>query len=134
MTDHYTIKLRGPADLERVNKMAVWAAGQVGKGWTIIATRKRSVEQNARLHSILDKIRRHWYRTNQPVYSREQCKAVFMRALGMETEMCEDFVNGYEPIHVGYKTSDLDVSTFNDLMTVIEAYAALHGIDVSEGD
>jgi hypothetical protein len=132
MTDHYTIKLRGPADLERVNKMAQWAAGQVGKGWTIIITRKRTTQQNQRLHAIIDKIRFHWYRTNQPVYSREQCKGVFMRTMGVEAEMCDDFVNGGEPIPIGYKTSELDVSTFNDLMTVIEAYAAIHGIDLSE--
>ena len=133
MTDHYTIKLLGPSDLERVNKMAAWAAGQLGKGWTIVATRKRTVSQNARLHAIIDKIRLHWHQTNQPVYSREQCKAVFMQAMGVEVETCEDFVNGRGAIVVGHRTSELDVSTFNDLMTVIEAYAAIHGIDISEG-
>jgi hypothetical protein len=54
MTDHYTIKLRGPADLERVNKMAQWAAGQVGKGWTIIATRKRSVDRTLECGRLLN--------------------------------------------------------------------------------
>jgi hypothetical protein len=51
--DHITIRLRGPADLERLHQGVRFIAGKVGEGWSVVFTRKRSVEQNAKLHAML---------------------------------------------------------------------------------
>jgi hypothetical protein len=51
--DHHILRLRGPADLEKLSKAVAWCANKLGQGWTVIITRKRSVEQNARFHAML---------------------------------------------------------------------------------
>ena len=131
MTDHYTIKLRGPADLERVNKMAAWAAGQVGKGWTIVATRKRTVEQNARLHAIIDRVV-----AAHPVYQgvqmdKDDWKAVFVHALVGHTRLVPG-IDGKGLVALGHRSSKLSVEQMSDLMALIEAWCSQNNVDIGE--
>jgi hypothetical protein len=131
MTDHYTIKLRGPADLERVNKMAVWAAGQVGKGWTIIATRKRSVEQNARMWALIERVAKA-----HPVYQgvqmdKDDWKAVFVHALMGSTRLVPG-LDGRGLVALSHRTSKLSVEQMSDLMALIEAWCASNNVDTGE--
>ena len=131
MTDHYTIKLRGPADLERVNKMAAWAAGQVGKGWTIVATRKRTVEQNARMWALLERVTKA-----HPVYQgvqmdKDDWKAVFVHALTGSTRLVPG-LDGKGIVPLAHSSSRLSVAEMSDLMALIEAWCAQNNVDIGE--
>lgn len=131
MTDHYVIKLRGLADLERVNKMAGWAAGQVGKGWTIIATRQRTVEQNARFWLLLDRVAKA-----HPVYQgvqmdKDDWKVVFVHALIGSTRLVPG-IDGKGLVALSHRSSKLSVDQMSDLMALIEAWCANNGVDIGD--
>lgn len=131
MTDHYVIKLRGLADLERVNKMAGWAAGQVGKGWTIIATRQRTVEQNARMWVLIDRVAKA-----HPVYygvqmDKEDWKAMFVHALIGSTRLVPG-IDGKGLVALSHRSSKLSVDQMSDLMALIEAWCSENQVEIGE--
>jgi hypothetical protein len=130
--DHITIRLRGPADLERLHQGVRFVAGKVGEGWSVVFTRLRTNPQNARLHAMLDAIRAHWRANGQRVRTREHMKAVFMKALRAELVVDDDFYEGSGVVVVGYKTSELSVEQFSELFALIEAWAAENNIELGE--
>jgi hypothetical protein len=111
--------------------MAAWAAGQVGKGWTIIATRKRSVEQNQRMWVLIERVTKA-----HPVYQgvqmdKDDWKAVFVHALVGSTRLVPG-IDGKGLVALGHRSSRLSVEQMSDLMALIEAWCASNGVDIGE--
>jgi len=131
MTDHYTIKLRGPADLERVNKMAVWAAGQVGKGWTIVITKIRTKPQNRALWRIVDKVALQY-----PTYRGVEMDATDWKDLFLHGYMgATRLVVGLDEKGIAalrHRSSKLSVEQMSELIEYVQAWCAQNNVDTGE--
>jgi hypothetical protein len=129
--DHITIRLRGPSDLERLNQGVRFVAGKVGEGWSVVFTRKRSVEQNARLWAVLARIAKA-----QPVYcgvqmDTEDYKDLFVHAYNGATRLVPG-LDGKGIVALRQRSSKLSVEQFSELFALIEAWAAENNIELGE--
>ena len=135
MSDHYTIKLRGPADLERVNKMAAWAAGQVGKGWTIIVTKRRGEEQSARWHAMIDDLvaQADWHGIK---LDKESWKDVMIDGwLREKHDQCQRLIPGWHPgtiLGLGQRSRSLTVEQMSELIDFTDYAGGVLGVTFRE--
>ena len=91
-----------------------------------IKEQKRSLAQNARLWAHLSDIaaqRKHYGLTLSP----EDWKVLFMDALKQENRIAPNLY-GNGMVSLGRSSSDLSVKEMADLITIIEAFGAEHGV------
>jgi hypothetical protein len=119
------IRLIGPA--QRANACAkVMAAPD---GYVVRITEPtRSLDQNAKLHAMLDDIVRQkpmgWKK------DRETWKAIMLRSLGYEVRFEHDVYGNIFPL--GLKTSGLKVKQMAELIEFIYSFGAEQGVVWSE--
>ena len=95
--------------------------------WVKVFEKLRTVPQNDRLHPLIRPISEQlsWYGRKLTV---DQWKIMFMDALNAEYTSILPSIDGRRSVSLGMKTSQLSVADFGDLMTIIEAFKAEHGI------
>lgn len=86
----------------------------------------RSLDQNARLWAMLSDVASQvkWHGLT---LSSEDWKDVFTASLRKEVRTVPN-LDGNGFVVLGMRTSDMDVPEFGDLMTLIEAFGAQHGV------
>jgi hypothetical protein len=94
-----------------------------------IRPRKRSLDQNARLHAHLTDIARQMAGRGK-VLTVDQWKVAFLYCFGWEVEWIEG--PGGERIPYGLKTSRLSKRQCADFITYIEAWSAENGITLHD--
>jgi len=96
--------------------------------WVTVHDKLRTVNQNDRLHPLIRPIAKNlvWHGRKLSV---DQWKLVFMDALNQEMQVVPN-IDGTGFVQLGRKTSRLSVGEMSDLMALIEAFAAQHGIDL----
>lgn len=99
--------------------------------WVTVFDKLRTVPQNDRLHPMCRVLSKEltWHGRKLSV---DQWKAVFMDQLNAEVMEYVPSIDGKRAVPLGRKTSKLPVSDFNDLMTLVEMFAAEHGVDLKE--
>ena len=120
-----TIQIRTDADRQIVQR---WAhVAPLGTVFTA-KRRKRSLPSNARMWVMLTAVSEQvvWHSRKWPA---EAWKDFFSFALQVETYM--PGMHG-APIPLGMRTSEMDQDTHTDLMALIEAFGASHGVDFGE--
>ncbi|HVI27485.1 recombination protein NinB [Hansschlegelia sp.] len=113
------------ADLARM-------AGQLPLGARVeIKAAKRTLPQNARLHAMLTEVARQieWHGKKLPA---SDWKFIFLDALKRELRMVPN-IDGTGFVNLGRSTSDLSKEEMSDLMELIAAFGARHGV-VFKGD
>lgn len=87
---------------------------------------KRSTEQNARMWAMLTDVSKQ-VKHHDRVYSPEDWKCLFMHALGQEVRFLPA-LNGQGFVPIGYRSSDLSKAEMTELMDLMEAWGAEHGV------
>ena len=129
--DHITIRLRGAADLERLHQGVRFVAGKVGEGWSVVFTRKRSVDQNAKLHAMLADIsaQAEW---NGVKLSQEDWKTVLVAGWIREnTGGGQRLVVNWQRdgvLALGQRTRDLSVAQMSELIEFVAYAGATLGV------
>lgn len=97
--------------------------------WVVAHDKVRTLAQNDRLHPLIRPIAEQltWYGRKLSV---DQWKIMFMDQLNAEQMEFVPSIDGRRAVPLGTKTSKLAVSDFNDLMTLVEAFAAQHGVEL----
>jgi hypothetical protein len=95
----------------------------------VVHDKVRTLAQNDRLHPLIRPIAEQltWHGKKLSV---DDWKLVFMDALNREMRVVPN-IDGTGFVQLGRKTSKLTVPEMNELMALIEAFAAQHGIDLS---
>ena len=88
---------------------------------------KRSLPQNDRMWAMLTDIAKQRPNHNGAKMTADLWKAVFMQALGAEMTMLPTLeCDGFFPI--GLRSSELSKSEMSDLMELMTAWGAAHGV------
>lgn len=87
---------------------------------------RRTIPQNSRLWAHLNDISRQRVHAGRRL-SPSQWKVLFLDALLDETHVVPK-LNGIGLVNIGKSSSDLTVKEMADLITLIEAYGAEHGV------
>ena len=98
--------------------------------WVTVHDKLRTVPQNDRLHPLIRPIANNlvWHGKKLSV---DDWKLVFVDALNREMRLAPN-IDGTGFVQLGRKTSKLSVGEMSDLMALIEAFAAQHGIEVGQ--
>lgn len=96
--------------------------------WVTVHDKLRTVSQNDRLHPLIRPIANNLVWHGQKL-SVDDWKLVFMSALNREMRTVPN-IDGTGFVQLGRQTSKLTVGEMSDLMALIEAFAAQHGIEV----
>lgn len=94
---------------------------------------KRSDAQNAALWSLLGQIVKQRPEHNGVQMDAETYKALFMHALGREVRFVPT-LDGTSMLPLGLRSSKLTKSEFSDLLEMILAWTAQHGLTVEHFD
>lgn len=124
----YSIRIDYPHQREQALKVV--RACPEGS-WVTVKKSKRTLPQNARMWAMLTPISLAvvWHGRKWPP---EYWKAYFCDLLGIETDaMLDDFGR---PIPMQHSTSDMSKDQLSDLMLLIEAFAARHGVDLGDAE
>jgi hypothetical protein len=89
----------------------------------------RSLEQNAKMHPMLDDILRQV--PSKRLLSRDDLKLQFLNALGQEMRFLPE-LEGEGLFPVGLRSSTLTKAQFSALIELIYAFGAKHGVRWSE--
>jgi hypothetical protein len=91
---------------------------------------KRTTEQNARMWAMLTDVARQvtWHGVK---LSPDDWKLVFMDALKRELRLVPN-IDGTGLVNLGRSSSDLSKQEFGELMDLIEAFGAQHGVEFSD--
>ncbi|WP_312126061.1 recombination protein NinB [Brevundimonas sp.] len=107
---------------------------QMGKPWMLeIREPKRSDEQNAALWSLLGQITKQCPEHHGRQMTPELWKSVFMDALGHEVDYCQS-LDGKRIFPLGHRSSQLSKQQFSDLLELILAWSAAHGLTIKHFD
>ncbi len=99
-------------------------------GWFVsISEPTRTLDQNAKLHPMLEDIRRQVPGMN--AFSRDDMKLRFLNALGSEGRFLP-VLEGEGVFPVGQRSSLLSKSQFSDLIELLYEYGARNGVRWSE--
>lgn len=93
---------------------------------------KRTLPQNDRLHAMITVIADALTWHGQKL-SVDDWKLVFMDALNRELRIVPN-IRGDGFVNLGRKTSRLDKQDFGELMDLVEAFAAQHGVSLGGKD
>ena len=93
---------------------------------------KRTLPQNARFWSLLTDVARQlpWHGLK---LSAEDWKLIFLDALKREVRMVPN-IDGNGFVNLGRSSSDLSKAEMGDLMELISAFGAKHGVVFSDGE
>jgi hypothetical protein len=91
---------------------------------------RRTLDQNSRLWAMLTDISQQLLWHGQRL-STDDWKQVFLAALKQEMRMVPN-LDGNGFVQLGRSSSDLSRQEMSDLMTIIEAFAARHGVKLME--
>src|SRR5690606_11203301 len=94
-----------------------------------IAEARRTNDQNALMWALLSEIARA--KPNGRVLPTETWKALFMHEAGFKCTF-EPSLDGQGVVPLGFKSSRLRKAEFSDLIEAIRAFAAEHGIELSD--
>jgi hypothetical protein len=91
---------------------------------------KRTVEQNAKLSVLLTKISKQ-VALGGVEYDMAEWKLIFLSALSRELRHEARIIRGIygEPVNLGRSTSKLDKKVFSDLIELVYAFGAEHGVN-----
>lgn len=87
---------------------------------------RRSLDQNAKMWATLTDISEQVEHCGRK-YSAESWKAIFMNALGRETEFAPS-LDGDEIVPLGYRSSELSKDEMCQLIEFMSAWGATHGV------
>jgi len=122
----YVIVLNGPED----HKKAIKALGRAPAGYRLtFEPPKRSDDQNRLLWALLRSVsqqKEYWGAKRSP----EAWKDIFTAAL--RDVMTVPSLDGRGIVQIGLRTSKLNKQDFADLIELIKAYAAEHGIQLED--
>ena len=88
---------------------------------------KRTLDQNARMWAMLTDISQQ-ATLGGSEYDGDEWKHIFMNALGHEQKWLRKLEGG-GLFTVGYRTSQLSKAEMSDLMALMEAWGAQHGVE-----
>ena len=111
-------------------RVANWAA-KAPKGTRVeFKAAKRSIDQNARMWAMLTDVATQlkWHGDK---LSTNQWKLLFLDALGHECKVVPGINGGI--VNLGTSSSDLSKEEMSDLMEVISAFGANHGVVFGDG-
>lgn len=94
-----------------------------------VSAPKRTLDQNAKLWALLSDISRA--KPQGRVMTTEQWKCVFIDALGIKARWVPS-LDGESVVNTGYRSSRLTKAQMSDLIEMMTAYAAEHGIELGE--
>lgn len=120
------VTLNSPRD----RALAKQAIDRAPHGYAVdIKEAKRSDDQNRALWGLLNQIQRQRPSHNGVKMDAELWKCVFLNALGHEMRMIPNLEgNGFFPL--GYRSSQLTVGEFTNLLEVILAWCAREGLEI----
>lgn len=122
MTDKVTIKLIGPEQRQRAQRLILRAP----HGYVVTITEaSRSLDQNAMLWACLTDIARA--KPDGREMTAEQWKSVFMDAAGFKPTFVPN-LDGDSFLCLGYKSSRLNKRQFSDLLECIFEFGARKGV------
>jgi hypothetical protein len=105
-----------------------------GKGMVMeVRDAKRTDHQNAALWSLLGQIVKQRPEHNGVQMDAETYKALFLAALGREVRFVPT-LDGTSMLPLGLRSSKLTKSEFSDLLEMILAWTAQHGLTVEHFD
>lgn len=123
MTDRAALVLNTERDRQR----AVLWCQKLPNGTRVEFKRsKRTIPQNARMWSMLSDVATQVEHGGRR-YGAEDWKCLFMHALGQEVRFLPS-LNGQGFVQIGYRSSDLSKAEMTELMDLIEAWGAEHGV------
>lgn len=90
---------------------------------------KRTAEQNRKMWPLLEEVAAQTT-LDGVQYDAEDWKIIFMSALNKSQKLEMKVIRGIygEPINLGRSTSKLDKGLFSELIELIQAYGAEHGV------
>jgi len=91
-----------------------------------IREQKRSLEQNDRLHAMIDEVAAQTDWHGQKL-NKDDWKLLFLNALDSEMRIIPNW-NGDGVLPLGRKTSRLSVNQCRDLITIVEVFGAQRGV------
>lgn len=102
------------------------ARGDGGDAWSMIVTDTRTDDQNRKLWPMLEDVSRQV--THHGVsLSKEDWKLIFMDGLNREMRIVPN-LDGDGFVNLGRSSSRLSKAEFSDLIELIYAYGAKHGV------
>lgn len=126
MANGQSIILRGP----RTREVAAVLIAKAPDGAVMeITAPRRTIDQNARMWAMLAAISRA--KPEGRTLTPDVWKALFMHALDHEQRF-ELALDGRGFVPLGFRSSRMSKAQMGDLMTVIDEYAARHGIDLGD--
>jgi hypothetical protein len=121
-----TVRLVGP-EQRTLAKQLIDAAPD--RTVVTLAPETRTLDQNARLWAMLSDVARA--RPEGRTWPPETWKAAFMSALGHEV-IWQPGIEGGAPFPAGFRSSRLTKAQMSDLIELVSAYGARHGVAWSE--
>lgn len=123
----YSFVLRSSAD--RARAMRVISAAPAGTRVEVKAA-KRTISQNDRMWAMLTDIARQlpWHSVK---LRPDDWKLIFMDALKTELRIVPN-IDGTGFVNLGRSSSDLSKSEMSNLISLIEAFAAQHGVKLHD--
>lgn len=126
MSDKVTIKLVGPEQRKRAYDFLLRAPVDYV---VTIAPPTRTLDQNAKMHAMIADIMAQVDTERQ--WTADEWKDRFLHALGKEMNFLPD-LDGRAFFPRGYRSSQLSKREFADLVEIIYAFGARHGVRWSE--
>lgn len=115
---------------ENREKAAKWCLNAPPNSRFELKAPRRSLPQNDRLWAMLTDVSRQlpWHGIK---LSTDDWKLIFLDALKREVRLVPN-IDGNGFVSLGRSSSDLAVEEFSDLLAIIEAFAAEHGVALSD--
>jgi hypothetical protein len=92
---------------------------------------KRTTDQNARMWAMLTDVAQQLPWHGQRL-SADDWKLIFLSGLNQEMRLVPN-INGNGFVNLGHSSSDLSKAEMGELMDLIEAFGAQHGVTFHEG-
>lgn len=122
----FTLRIDHDGHRERLHQLVASAPDGT---WVTLKPSKRTLKQNDRMWAILTQISLQcvWHGVR---YTPEDWKEFFCHSLHREARWMPAEDGGAIPI--GIRTSKMEKQEFNDLMALMEAFAARQGIEIED--
>jgi hypothetical protein len=122
----YTVRLTGQAQREYAKRLI-----DAAPDYAVVSIKAgdRTLEQNALMWSMLTEISQA--KPDGRRWTPEVWKSAFLHSLGHQVQFAEG-LDGSGPFPLGFRSSKLNKAQMSDLITVIQEYAARHGVDLSD--